>query len=263
MIDPILTGLTIYGGTVPDKATQTTTEFANNVYPFHIYYNATFVPELLLYNTALNTFKTQANELADNVNALEESAVNAKVLAESARDSAFLTANVSNWVSGTTYTIGQNVLSLIDFKTYVRKTNGAGTTDPSLDSANYDLKVASDNTKLPLSGGTMTGAITALKETSVAIASDIDLSLGNLYTKSFSGSPVTFTVSNVPTSGTVAYMILELTNAGSVAITWFSGVKWAGGTAPILTSNGKDILSMYTIDAGVTWNVLNIQKDVK
>ena len=124
------------------------------------------------------------------------------------------------------------------------------------DVANLDLK-------LSLSGGTMTGAITSLRETKVAMAAnDINLATGNLFTKTISGA-TTLTVSNVPASGTVGYMILELTNAGSAAITWFSGVKWAGGTAPTLTASGKDIISMYTHDGGTTWNVSSIQKDVK
>lgn len=117
--------------------------------------------------------------------------------------------------------------------------------------------------KLSLSGGTMTGAITSLRETKVAMtANNINLATGNLFTKTISGA-TTLTVSNVPASGTVGYMILELINAGSATITWFSGVKWAGGTAPTLTASGKDILSFYTIDGGTTWNSISIQKDVK
>ena len=93
-------------------------------------------------------------------------------------------------------------------------------------------------------------------------ANNIDLLLGNLFTKTISGA-TTLTVSNVPTTGTVGYIILELTNAGSATVTWFSGVKWEGGTAPTLTAAGKDIISMYTHDDGTTWNVNSIKKDVK
>lgn len=41
------------------------------------------------------------------------------------------------WVSGTSYTIGQVRYSPINFGNYRRKTNGAGTTDPSLDTTNW------------------------------------------------------------------------------------------------------------------------------
>jgi hypothetical protein len=57
-----------YSGTIPDKATQTETEFANNVYPFHLYYNNEWVPDVNATSSALDTFKTEANALAIAVN---------------------------------------------------------------------------------------------------------------------------------------------------------------------------------------------------
>ena len=99
-------------------------------------------------------------------------------------------------------------------------------------------------------------------ETKAAIAaSAIDVNLGNYFTKTISGA-TTFTA-NAISSGNVSSFILELTNAGSAAITWFSGVKWAGGTAPTLTSSGVDILGFYTHDGGTTWRGLVLAKDSK
>lgn len=120
-----------------------------------------------------------------------------------------------------------------------------------------------DTTKLPLTGGTMTGAITAIRETKVAMAANnIDLATGNLFTKTISGV-TTLTISNALAAGNVNSFVLELTNGGSAVITWFSGVKWAGGTAPTLTASGKDILGFYSHDGGTTWNILGVNKDVK
>lgn len=120
-----------------------------------------------------------------------------------------------------------------------------------------------DSTKLPLSGGTMTGAITAIRETKVAMAANnINLATGNLFTKTISGA-TTLTISGALAAGNVNSFVLELTNGGSAVITWFSGVKWAGGTAPTLTASGKDILGFYSHDGGTTWNILGINKDVK
>lgn len=105
--------------------------------------------------------------------------------------------------------------------------------------------------------------ITGLKETSVAMpANDINLATGNLFTKTITGA-TTLTVSNVPASGTAQSFILELTNGGSGTITWFSGVKWTGGTAPTLTVSGVDILGFYTKDGGTTWRGLILSKDSK
>ena len=128
---------------------------------------------------------------------------------------------------------------------------------------NASLLGAGDITVLPSSGGTMTGAITAVRETKVAMAANnIDLATGNLFTKTISGA-TTLTISNVLSTGNVNSFVLELTNGGSAVITWFSGVKWAGGTAPTLTTAGKDILGFYSHDGGTTWNILGINKDVK
>ena len=76
-------------------------------------------------------------------------AVSAKDLAESARDTAVAAASAaeslagaSEWVSGTTYDAGDAVWSPIDYRTYRRKTPGAGTTDPSADTANWAPVVA-------------------------------------------------------------------------------------------------------------------------
>lgn len=122
------------------------------------------------------------------------------------------------------------------------------------------------NAKLNLAGGTLTGLTVfgaAQQDTKVALAaSNIDLYTGNLFTKTISGA-TTFTVSNTPTTGTVASFLLDLTNGASAAITWWAGVKWAGGVAPTLTAAGRDVLGFFTHDAGTTWTGLVLSKDVK
>lgn len=104
-----------------------------------------------------------------------------------------------------------------------------------------------------VSASLTTPTITGTKETKVAVAaSDIDLSAGNYFTKTISGA-TTFTVSNVASSGSVSAFVLELTDGGSDTVTYFSGVTWAGGTAPTLTASGVDVLAFFTSDGGTTW----------
>ncbi len=93
-------------------------------------------------------------------------------------------------------------------------------------------------------------------------ANDINLTTGSIFTKAITTN-TTLTVSNIPATGTSISFVIELTNAGAFTLTWFSGVKWAGGTAPTLTSSGKDVLGFYTHDAGTTWNGFLLGKDVK
>ncbi len=107
-----------------------------------------------------------------------------------------------------------------------------------------------------------TPVITGLREKSAAVAaSDIDLSLGNYFTKTISGT-TTFTVSNVATSGDVAAFILLLTNGGSATVNFFSGVTWNNATPPTLTAAGLDILGFFTINGGTTWRGLVLAQAV-
>lgn len=102
-----------------------------------------------------------------------------------------------------------------------------------------------------------------IKETRVAMAAnDINVASGTFFTKTIS-TTATLTVSNVPASGLVGCFTLELTNGGSSTVTWWSGVKWASGNAPTLTSAGVDILGFYTLDGGTTWRGSVIAKDSK
>jgi hypothetical protein len=120
-----------------------------------------------------------------------------------------------------------------------------------------------DASKLPLAGGTMTGAITALRETKVVMAAnDIDLTAGNLFTTTIVGA-TTLTVSNWLATGNANSFILELTNGGSAVVTWFSGVKWASGVVPTLTAAGVDILGFYSHDGGTTVRGIVLAKDSK
>jgi hypothetical protein len=107
-----------------------------------------------------------------------------------------------------------------------------------------------------------TPTFVGLRETKVAMAAnDIALATGNYFTKTISGA-ATLTVSGTPSAGTTASFILDLTNGGSATITWWT-VKWVGGTAPTLTTAGRDTLGFFTHDGGTTWTGLVLGKDIK
>jgi hypothetical protein len=90
-------------------------------------------------------------------------------------------------------------------------------------------------------------------ETMVAMpANDIDLSLGNIFTKTI-GTATTLTFSNPPASGKGGAFTLILTNGSSSVVTWPTSVDWAAATAPTLTAAGVDVLTFTTIDGGTIW----------
>ena len=84
----------------------------------------------------------------------------------------------------------------------------------------------------------------------------ISLESGNVVTATM-GNNVTFSFTNPPVTGKLGTLTLILTQdgTGSRLATWPASVKWAGGTAPTLTTTaaGKDILAFMTPDAGTTW----------
>jgi len=110
--------------------------------------------------------------------------------------------------------------------------------------------------------GILVDAGSILEVRSVISASNIDLLAGNYFTKTITGT-TTFTVSNLPTAGIACTIILDLTNGGAFSVNWWSGVKWASGNAPVLTSSGRDVLGFFTHDGGTTWTGLVLGKDVR
>lgn len=124
---------------------------------------------------ALPTFVTEVNAMQADVTTKQSQAETSAAAALVSEQGAAASYNavtaatgVTKWISGTTYSEGVCVWSPIDFRTYRRKSTGAGTTDPSLDSTNWAFPV----TSLPGAGGdiTPTGNVTLLA-TSPAVQS--------------------------------------------------------------------------------------------
>lgn len=171
-----------------------------------------------------------------------------------------LTSDGTNWVSAAPAT---EVPSQDGNSGKYLTTNGSILSWGSLPTFPNGTIVGTTDTQTLTNKTLTTPLITGGKETKVAMAAnDVDLTAGSFFTKTISGD-TTLTVSNVPSTGTVASFVLELTNGGASIITWWSNIKWAGGTAPILTSSGRDILGFFTHDAGTTWNGLLLSKDSK
>jgi hypothetical protein len=151
----------------------------------------------------------------------------------------YLTATSTNTLTNKTISYADNTL------TGVVPTSAIGVSVQAYDADTAKLDVAQTFTTAQ--------TMTALKETKVAMgANNIDLSAGNYFTYTLSGAQ-TLTVSNVASSGSVSAFVLEVTNGGSAALSYFSGVTWAAATAPELTAAGVDTLAFFTHDGGTTW----------
>ncbi len=126
-------------------------------------------------------------------------------------------------------------------------------------SANTATAITLTGTAIALVGGTQVRQATY--DVTTVAASNVDCSLGNFFKRTVTGN-MTWTASNVP-SGRFYSFILQLTNAGTGTMTWFTGTKWAGGTAPTLTASGVDILGFYTEDGGTNWRGVVLALDSK
>jgi hypothetical protein len=87
-------------------------------------------------------------------------------------------------------------------------------------------------------------------------AATVDLENGNVQTVTMTGN-CTFTFSNPPATGKGGSFTLILTQdgTGSRTATWPAAVKWAGGSAPTLSTAAAaiDVLTFITTDGGTSW----------
>ena len=138
-------------------------------------------------------------------------------------------------------------------------------------------EVLSDISALPLAGGTMTGEtifadqlatrpqMKDYSETVSAIgtitsATNADLENGNVQSVTMTANTFNFGITNALASHSNS-LTLIITNGGLATVTWVSGahggggaaIKWAGGTAPTLTSSGTDIVTFTTFNGGTNW----------
>ena len=79
----------------------------------------------------------------------------------------------------------------------------------------------------------------------------LDCSQATCFIKTVSEN-ISFTFTNVP-EDTACCVTLILKNGGNYTVQWPSGVKWTENIAPVLTSNGTDVLTFITGTGGNVW----------
>lgn len=137
---------------------------------------------------------------------------------------------------------------------YVKVTNAAtGTAGPILAAdgeTNVDLKIAAKGTgKVHHTTGTY-GDVTAYSPAGAGTAT-LTLNTSNIHAITMPAGNITIAVSNDVAGQIFSIEILQ-DSVGSRTVTWFSGIKWAGGSAPTLTTtaNKIDIVTLRVVTAG-------------
>jgi len=133
-----------------------------------------------------------------------------------------------------------------------------------IDAIVYAISQVAD-AALPATGGLMTGELGTLTQTftvsdrgSVSGSWALDFNAANFFAGTITGS-TTISLANVP-GGMAVFAVVEITNGGS-SVSWPGSVKWPGGSAPVLTTSGVDVISLYTRNGGVTWRATVAHED--
>lgn len=103
-------------------------------------------------------------------------------------------------------------------------------------------------------------AMTALGSVSGTVNLDCSAANGFSFTTT---AATTLNPQNLPSSGRAQVVLLKITNGGAVTITYPAGSKYAGGTAPKLTSSGTDWLGMAYDPALSAWVIFVLGLNVK
>ena len=116
--------------------------------------------------------------------------------------------------------------------------------------ASGNAALVSASTKLPLSGGTVSGQFTQNIVALGLYGSGINCSLGNYFTATISGA-TQVVISGAPSS--VAYSFTYEVRHDTGTITWPTAVEWPSDTAPTLTTGKTHLFIFVTDDGGSRW----------
>ncbi len=227
-----ISGISVFTGEVPDKATQTPVAFANNVGLYLDYFDEDFTPD--------------TNTTVDKINILSEEMNIATASVE------LLSNYRGDYAAGTTYAQGESVTDV--GVGYVSKVDSNTGNTPSSSSTQWkeivlgliDIK---DDTS-PELGGDLNGAGHKIYNLTVGVTTGLtlDLSTGNILISTLTtDSTIAFT--NIP-SGASDWMV-EVTTNGYTA-DWDAEVEWDESTTPPWSNSATDTAHFYTTDGGST-----------
>lgn len=203
-------------------------------------YNSRMIALVAALATRVTQMNTQSGELDDS--GTEAAAAAAAGVSAS---------GAQIWVTGTTYAQGDKRWSPIDYKTYRRKTNGAGSADPSADSTNWALV-----------SGTGDVNLTAIQTVSNKVLVDPDLE-GSLTEKIYEipdGASVdidpangkwqswTLGAARTPTANNFANgqsVILDVADGAAYAVTWTIVTSWLDDFPPVLPTTGYARIKLW------------------
>ena len=141
-----------------------------------------------------------------------------------------------------------------------------GNLNDNWDAIDADLFAVSGTASAALArtGGTMTGELKVLTEvytltdegSALTGTVTLNLSTANFFALNTTGGgsiSIDFDAANLPTSGDVYFVTIEVTAASGHTVSWPASVKWPSGSAPVQSAPGTDVYVLYTRDGGTTY----------
>lgn len=83
---------------------------------------------------------------------------------------------------------------------------------------------------------------------------ELDLQSSNIFKIDLDRNIETVNFTNLPPADVATAYTLIITSSGAYDINWGTAVLWPDGSPPILTPNGKDVISLLTTDGGTSFN---------
>jgi hypothetical protein len=170
--------------------------------------------------------------------------------------------NITQWITGTTYAIGDVVWSPADFQAYRRKTAGAGATDPSADATNWQRTEVSATSLQTQSATAFTTAGAApaytLTPTPAATAYSTALRFRVKFNAAGTTGSNTLNVSGLGVKNLKQYDATGAKVAAIVAANQLADVEYDGTDLVVLTPLLNGASRIQPISASVAANALTI-----
>lgn len=119
-----------------------------------------------------------------------------------------------------------------------------------------DLSGTADSPSVPNMARVNLGGQETVSAVTSTASTTLDLADGNVFNVTLNVATTTFTFTGATSGKACSFAIYLRQNAtGNRAVTWPSSVRWAGGTAPTIstTASAVDIVVFESIDGGTNW----------
>lgn len=178
------------------------------------------------------------------------SVTDAKITSGGLSTSSLNWAAIQPWAANTAYAKGD----LVSFQGIAYRRSAAGTSGATFNTTNWQQITPSEFFGSQITSGTVAVArLPTVLEQTVTVGNSgtsttLSLANGSVQTVTLNGN-CTFTM---PTASAGASLTLILTQSGTFTAT-FTGVLWAGGTAPTITATANKVDVLVFVSNGTSW----------